>query len=373
MKKIAILGITGSIGQSCLNIIRNHKKDFKIVFATAHSNGLKLKEICNEFDIKESLLTNKNNIISKKKSILQQKLTDLDYDIVINAISGSAGLLSSFTALQNGKTLALANKESLVMAGHVLIPLSKKNRISILPVDSEHSAVLQALSTHKTHEVEKIILTASGGPFRKYSLEQIANANIEQALNHPNWKMGKKISIDSATMMNKGLEVIEAHWLFDMPYNKIEAIIHPQSIIHSLVEFVDGSLIAQMSQPSMELPILYALGFPKRIPSNNIKTNLLDLKALTFEKLDFKKYPLFELALQMGKDAGIFPTIMNSANEAAINLFLNGKITFVEISQIIINFCSNIQNVKNPQIDELIDKNEEVFRQVSMDYKLFLK
>ena len=293
-------------------------------------------------------------------------LEDLDYDIVINAISGSAGLKSSYTVLKRGKKLALANKESLVMAGHILKDFTANN--PIIPVDSEHSAIFQCLGNHNNHEVEKLIITASGGSFRDRPLHTFKDITVAETLKHPTWDMGAKVTIDSATMMNKGLEVIEAHWLFNMPFSKIEAIIHPQSIIHSLVKFIDGSHIAQMSSPSMQLPILYALSHPEHIDYKKVATDLLTIPDLTFRKIEKERYPLFFLALEVGLEAGILPTVMNSANEACISLFLKNKISFRNFYSIISEHLLSAPQIQNPDIETIIKINEETYKQIISRY-----
>ncbi len=374
-KKIVILGITGSIGESSCQVIRQNRDKFEIVFATAHRNFSKLMEIQEEFDIGHVLITGKGFHSSRDdydcqiylgEESLFHLLRELDYDIVINAISGSAGLKSTIAVLERGKKLALANKESLVMAGHLIQKYTKDN--PILPVDSEHSAIFQALGNHGNDEVKELIITASGGSFRDRKLDTFGSITLADTLKHPTWDMGAKVTIDSATMMNKGLEVIEAHWLFNLPFSKIKAIIHPQSIIHSLVRFKDGSLIAQMSNPSMQIPILYALTHPKHIDFNNVETDLLKIPDLTFREIEAKRYPLFFLALEVGEEAGIMPTIMNSANEACISLFTQGKIRFRDFYSIISETLLAAKQVDFPSLEEIIHTNKEVYKQIISKY-----
>lgn len=379
MKKIAILGITGSIGLSAVEVVRKHADKFQIVFASSHNNYQDLFELAQELNIQKLAITNAdlqneiNDIPNRVKvdfgeeSLIEQ-LEELNCDIVINAIAGSAGLRSSYTILSRGINLALANKESLVMAGHLLLPLKQKTGAEIIPVDSEHSAIFQAIGKTPQHEIDSLILTASGGPFRTLPLADFKNINIEDSLNHPTWEMGAKITIDSATMMNKALEIIEAHWLFEMEFNKIKAVIHPQSIIHSFVEFIDGSILAQMSFPSMQLPILYALSYPDRIESDLLKTRITDLPNLNFEEVDEKRYPLFVLGKEVGVKNGILPTIMNAANEAAINLFLQNKIKFTEIFTIVYNVIKKSQNQINPSLEDIIEINQQIFDWTSRDF-----
>ncbi len=380
MKKIAVLGITGSIGLSTVEVVKKHSDEFKIILATSNNNYQKLFALAAELNIPQVVVTNpdlKNRIpdlpaiteVSFGEDKLQDILETIDCDIVLNAISGSAGLRSSLTIVSRGLDMALANKESLVMAGHLISNLLQNSTAKLIPVDSEHSAILQALGCSAIEEVKSIILTASGGPCRELPLEEYNKITIENTLKHPTWNMGPKVTIDSATMMNKGLEVIEAHWLFKKPYSQIKTVIHPQSIIHSFVEFVDGSIIAQMSFPNMQIPILFALSYPHHIPSSIPKTNLLDLSPLTFDEIKKERYPLFFLACDVGKTGGILPTVMNAANEAAIDLFLNKKIKFTDIYRIIEKAVQNFANVQDPGIDEIIDTNKEIYKKTKQDFK----
>ena len=364
--KVVILGITGSIGDSSCEVIRKHRDRFEIVLASGHNNFKKMETIQAEFTIPTIVMTgNKQtaNCNSYKlyygEENLLELLKSLDYDIVINAISGSAGLKSSIATLTREKKLALANKESLVMAGHLIEKYTKHN--PILPVDSEHSAIFQALGNHSIQEVSQLIITASGGSFRDRNLNTFSSITIADTLKHPTWNMGAKVTIDSATMMNKGLEVIEAHWLFNMPFAKIKAIIHPQSIIHSLVKFNDGSLLAQMSSPSMQIPILYALSHPVHIPFSNVETDLLKIPALTFKEIEPKRYPLFFLALEVGEEGGIMPTVMNSVNEACISLFLQNKIAFTDFYRIISETLSATKQINNPDLETIIKVNKMIY------------
>ncbi len=380
MKKIAVLGITGSIGLSTVEVIKKHPDEFKIVLASSNNNYQKLFALATEFNIPQVVITNqdlKNRISEFPVNIevffgedkLQNILETIDCDIVLNAISGSAGLRSSLTVISRGLDLALANKESLVMAGHLISDLLQNSTARLIPVDSEHSAILQALGCSTIEEVRSIILTASGGPFRELPLEEFKNITIKDTLKHPTWDMGPKVTIDSATMMNKGLEIIEAHWLFKKPYSQIKTVIHPQSIIHSFVEFADGSIIDQMSFPNMQIPILFALSYPRHIESSIPKTNILDLPSLTFFEVEKKRYPLFFLACDVGKTGGILPTAMNAANEAAIDLFLNEKIKFTDIYKIIEKAVQNFANVQDPGMDEIIATNKEIYKKIKQDFK----
>jgi len=280
--------------------------------------------------------------------------THPDVDIVIVATSGKTGLAPTLAAIKSGKKIALANKEVLVMAGEIIMAEAKRHQSQIMPVDSEHSAIWQCLNGEKT-EIARIILTASGGPFYHRSPKQLASVTVEEALQHPTWKMGRKVTIDSATLLNKGLEVIEAHWLFSMPFDKIEIVIHPQSIIHSLVEFTDGSLKAQLSIPDMRFPIQYALSYPGRLANPDLpRINMGRLNALTFETIDYSMFPCLQLALDAGRRGGTYPAVLCAADEIAVELFLEGHISFTGIAEIIAETISLHQGITNPTLDEIL-------------------
>lgn len=382
MKKVVVLGITGSIGTSAVEVIKRHSHQFKIVLATAHNNKTKLLALQKEMNISKIALTNQelkdkskigiNKQIYYGKREILQLLTDSDYDIVINAISGSAGLEYSIKTIERGKDLALANKESLVMAGHLIKYKLAKTDTKIIPVDSEHSAIFQAIGESSLDEIKNLVLTASGGPFRDLPLIDFDKINLEQTLDHPTWDMGPKVTIDSATMMNKGLEVIEAHWLFNKEYDNIKSVIHPQSIIHSFIEYIDGSILAQMSLPTMKLPILFALSYPKHIESNLSKTSIIDLPDLSFRKINKERYPLFFLARKVGKEGGLLPTVMNAANEAAIELFLNNKIAFKDIYTLVYKTVLAESNESFPDLLTIIETNKKVYNKVKKDYNTIL-
>lgn len=369
-KRVVILGITGSIGDSSCEVIRKNQDKFQIVLASAHNNWDKMKRLQEEFSIQNVVMTGKKelniqadyNLYHGEEELLKL-LADIDYDIVINAITGSAGLKSTYTILKRGKKLALANKESLIMAGHLMSQFTKDN--PILPVDSEHSAIFQCIDSHKKEEIDKILITASGGSFRDRPLDTFGSITIADTLKHPTWSMGAKVTIDSATMFNKGLEVIEAHWLFDMPYEQIEAIIHPQSIIHSMVKYRDGSHIAQISNPSMQIPIMYALSYPKHIDFDNVKTDFLNMPPLTFREIEKARYPLFYLALDVAKKGGILPTVMNAANEACIYHFLRGEIEFTDFNPIISHIVGSADQIVNPDIETIIEINKRSYVEAS--------
>ena len=384
MKKIAILGLTGSIGLSTIEVVRQHQDKFKIVLASAHNNYKKLCSLADEFNIPQIVITDKkvknkitdfpkNTSIFFSEDKLQELLENSDYDIALNAISGSSGLQSSMTIISHGVDLALANKESLVMAGHLIKSELQRSNSRLIPVDSEHSAILQAISATSMDQVRSIILTASGGPFRELPLSEFNKITKAQTLKHPTWEMGAKITIDSATMMNKGLEVIEAHWLFKKDFKDIKTVIHPQSIIHSLVEFVDGSIIAQMGFPTMKLPILFALSYPEHIQSSVAKTDIYKIPDLSFSEVEKDRFPLFYLACEIGRKGGILPTVLNAANEAAIDLFLNDKIGFIQISKIINYIVNREKNIQFPDLETIVETNNVIYQKVKKDYRNILK
>jgi 1-deoxy-D-xylulose-5-phosphate reductoisomerase len=377
MVKLALLGATGSIGSSTLEVLREHPDEFSLVLASAHGDWQKLCSLAEEFKVPLLILTGIEDRALRERlrsqyprhhfhfgtDELLQALRGEDYDLALNAISGSAGLLSSFAVLERGKPLALANKESLVLAGHLISPLVKSKNIPLLPVDSEHSAVFQAMGSHPVSEIRRLHLTASGGAFRALPLPLFGQITPSQALKHPNWDMGAKVTLDSATMFNKALEVMEAHWLFGLPYAAIGAVIHPQSVIHSLVEFIDGSLLAQLSTPDMKLPILYAFSWPRRLPSDLVRTNLLELPELTFQPIEPERYPLYYLGLEAARQGGIHPTAINSANEAAIQLFLRGRIPFTHIHRLCDEALQRTLPIPDPDLDTILEVNDRVYRE----------
>lgn len=377
-RKIALLGATGSIGTSTLEVVREQSSHLSIAFASAHADYTKLCRIAKEFAIPSIILTGVEDIdqqdrIRKDNPALRvlfglgellKCLEGEDYDIGLNAISGSAGLQATFAILNRGKPLALANKESLVMGGHLVQDLRAEREVQIFPVDSEHSAIFQAIGQHPSNEIRKLIITASGGSFRDLPLEQFRDITPAKALKHPNWDMGAKVTLDSSTMFNKALEVMEAHWLFGIPYEQIEAVIHPQSIIHSMVEFVDGAILAQMSTPDMKLPILYALSYPQRWQSALVQTSIPSLKDLSFAVVEKQRYPLFYLGMEVARKGGILPTVMNAAVEAAMQLFLTKRIAFTEIPAIVNDAISQAENIEHPDLDTIIQINKETYQRV---------
>lgn len=373
-RRVAILGSTGSIGCQALDVISKHKELFEVELLTANNNYNLLIQQAKEFDCNNVVICNPehytvvNDALSKSytkvfagiKSAIDLIKGD-NIDIVIAAMVGFSGLEPTISAIKAGKIIALANKETLVAAGSIITKLSKEFNSPIIPVDSEHSAIFQSLQGEKA-EIEKLILTASGGPFREWSREQIAQATKNQALKHPNWNMGAKVTIDSATMMNKGLEMIEASWLFNMPADKIEILVHPQSIIHSMVQFTDGSLKAQLGAPDMRVPIQYALSYPYRLDLDTQRINFGNLKKLDFSLPDKEKFPNIELAYRAHKMGGNMACIMNGANEIAVEAFLKEKISFYKISHIIEKSMEMATFIKEPTIEEILQTHKEAQR-----------
>ena len=375
-RRIAILGSTGSIGRQALDVISQHRDLFEVELLTANnSSDLLIRQaiefeanavvICNESKYKEVSEALEPHYI--KTFAGMQSVCDLvcgdNIDIVLTSMVGFSGLASTVAAVKAGKTIALANKETLVAAGHIVMDLAAKYHARILPVDSEHSAIFQCLMGSAGADIEKIHLTASGGPFRTWSREEIAGATVEQALNHPNWSMGSKITIDSATMMNKGLEIIEARWLFGTPGEKIHVVVHPESIIHSMVEYADGSVIAQMGHPDMREAIQFAFSYPERLTLDNRKLNFADLGTLSFYEPDATKFPALGLAYESLAKGGNMACIMNAANEAAVAAFLNGRIGFYEITDVVGKCMAEGPFIKDPDLDAIFRTNEEAYRQ----------
>ena len=377
-KRIAILGSTGSIGKNALRVIDSLGPQYKVVALSAHSNVDLLAEQAMRYKPDFVAITNSDYAERLRESIGDMdieilagpdgliKIAELqEVDIVLTAVVGAAGLPAVFAAGRKGKRLAIANKEPLVIAGELLRKEIKKNGGVILPVDSEHSAVFQAMQSGSKEEVNKIILTASGGPFRQATAEDILNVTLEQALAHPVWDMGPKITIDSATMMNKAFEIIEARWLFDIPVEKIEVLIHPESIVHSIVEFVDGSMIAQLGQPDMCLPIQYALTYPERVAGIARALRLEEIGTLTFEKPNLQTFRALSLGYEVARTGGTAPVVFNAANEAAVEEFLAGRIKFVNIIEIIEN-CLNRHNIKTTvSLEEVIEADAWARREVT--------
>ena len=346
MRSLSILGSTGSIGLSTLDVVRQHPEKFSISGLAAGKDVTRLAEQIREFqpavvsvmdsDAAKKLHTllgdNKTNILYGIEGATAVATVE-EADMVVSAIVGAAGLIPTVSAIKAGKHIALANKETLVVAGELVSDLVKKHKVELLPVDSEHSAIFQSLQGHRKDDVVRIILTASGGPFRNTPAEELKHVGLQQALKHPQWTMGAKITIDSATMMNKGLEVIEAHWLFSMPADKIDVVVHPQSIIHSMVEYIDGCVMAQLGTPDMRAPIAYALAWPERCESGIPKLDLAKIGTLTFEEPDMERFPALRLAFDALKAGKTYPAVLNAANEIAVAAFLDKKIPFIEIAE----------------------------------------
>ncbi|MEI6868940.1 MAG: 1-deoxy-D-xylulose-5-phosphate reductoisomerase [Methylophilaceae bacterium] len=387
MENIVILGSTGSIGCNALQVIKLHQAKYKVFALTANRNVDLLTEQCIKFEPQFAFALNQNANQQLKKNLLALNLKTIALDddksldwlsshdeanTVISAIVGAAGLKPTMAAANSGKKILLANKETLVMAGELFVKAVKQSNATLIPIDSEHNAILQVLPqskklNYKSNGIRKILLTASGGPFRTSTKEELKHVTPKEALRHPNWIMGKKITIDSATMMNKGLEVIEACWLFDIPASDIEVVIHPQSIIHSLVEYVDGSTLAQLGNPDMRTPIAYALSHPERIESGVLGLDLIKTKRLDFEAPDLDKFPCLGLAykaLQMGKNA---PTILNAANEVAVDAFLKESITFNQIAELI-EFCMNTIESQTLDSIEIVLEVDSKTRQLAVSW-----
>lgn len=371
-RHIAILGSTGSIGRQALDVVRQHKDLFEIELLTANNSSDLLIKQAIEFDVNSVVICNKEKYNEVNNALEPYDIkvfcgmdsicalaSGENIDIVLTALVGFSGLMPTISAIKAGKTIALANKETLVAAGPIVMALAEKYKSAILPVDSEHSAIFQCLMGASGNRIRKIHLTASGGPFRTWSKGQIAIATKNEALQHPQWTMGAKITIDSATMMNKGFEMIEAKWLFDMEAEDIDIVIHPQSIIHSMIEFDDGAVIAQLGHPDMREPIQFALAFPERLSLNNKKLDFAQLGNLSFEKPDIDKFPCLNLAFKAIAKGGNIPCAMNAANEAAVAAFLKDKISFYKISEIIEHCIENIGYIACPDIEDILNTNQE--------------
>ncbi len=366
-RKISIIGSTGSIGRQALEVIEKLQDKFEIIALTGGANVELLREQALKFKPKYVCVGNskgeKLDIAGVKTLYGQEGLEEIcsikENDIILVSVSGKVGLRPTLTAIDNGIDIALANKETLVMAGDIVMPRAKEKGVNIIPVDSEHCAIHQCIKD--ISQVDKLIITASGGPFLHKTIDDMKNATVAQALNHPRWSMGKKITVDSATLMNKGLEVIEAHHLFNMPYEKIDVVVHPQSIVHSAIEYVDGSVIAQLGLPSMHIPIQYAITYPERFEGIKSKSfSFADIARLDFEKPDFEKFPSVKMAYEAGKIGGSATVCMNAANEEAVFAFLEDKIKLYEIYQITSKMMEQHHLVKKPSIDEIFEIDKEV-------------
>ncbi len=370
-QRIAILGSTGSIGKQVLEVVRQHPNTYHIVALTANKSWEQLVSQINEFKPKYAVICSDEYYQKVKEQISAEtqllsgydaiaEVVQLDeVDTVLNSLVGFAGFVPTLEAIKSNKKVALANKESLVVGGEVIYEALKTSSSSILPVDSEHSAMFQCLVGEKKESIEKIIITASGGPFREFTAEEMQSITVEQALKHPNWEMGSKITIDSATMMNKGLEIIEAKWLFDIPIEKIEPVIHPQSIIHSMITFIDGSTKAQLGPPDMKVPIIYALTFPERLALETPRMDWTASQELSFTPVDFERFPCVKLAIDAITNGGFAPAVLNAANEIAVQRFLNKEIGYIDIPKIVRNCLDRVESGQKVTIDTLIEINKE--------------
>lgn len=374
MKKIAILGSTGSIGTQTLDVVREHKEELCVTALAAGHNKERLKEQIAEFHPSLVSLADEKLALELKHELAGsgvEVLSGMDglvavagakeSDVVVTAVVGMMGILPTMEAIRQGKDIALANKETLVTAGHLIIPMAKEYGVSILPVDSEHSAIFQCLHASRRQDVDKILLTASGGPFRGKTLEELEKVTLEDALKHPNWSMGQKITIDSSTMVNKGLEVMEARWLFDVDYDQIEVVVQPQSIIHSMVQFTDGAILAQLGTPDMRVPIEYALFYPERRSLAGDRLDFGSLRSITFEKPDYTVFRGLSLALAAGKAGGTMPTVFNAANEKAVAKFLKREIGYRDIIRLIEKCMDAHQVQENPSLEEILATEQWVY------------
>ncbi len=380
MKKISVLGSTGSIGTQTLDVVRRNN-DIEIVALAA---GRRIKEL--EAQIREfgpKIVSVADEQLAKELAV---SIADLDVKIVygmeglteaavypeaqtvVTAVVGMMGIVPTIAAIKAGKDIALANKETLVTAGHIIMPLAKEYNINIYPVDSEHSAIFQSLNGEYHAEIDKILLTASGGPFRNYTKEQLKNVKVEDALKHPNWAMGRKITIDSSTMVNKGLEVMEAQWLFNVPADRVQVIIQPQSVIHSMVQFVDGGIMAQLGSPDMRLPIQYALYYPHRKPLDTKRLDFYELGQITFQKPDFDKFRGLALAYEAARKGGNIPTALNAANEMAVAMFLDRRISYLQIPEIIEYVMNETHYTDNPDVDRILETEQTAYELIRSRY-----
>jgi len=374
MKRIIILGSTGSIGTQTAEVVRENAEELTITALAAGSNVAKMEEQIREFhpryvamwseeaaaDLRARVRDLEVTVYSGMDGLLALASME-EYDVLVTAIVGMIGIRPTIAAIENGKDIALANKETLVTAGHIIMPLAANKGVSILPVDSEHSAIFQSMNGEPKKRIAKILLTASGGPFRGKSKDDLRHIRVEDALKHPNWSMGHKITIDSATMVNKGLEIMEAKWLFGVVYDQITVVVHPQSIVHSAVEYVDGAVIAQLGIPDMKLPIQYALFYPDRRVMNQKKLDLFEIAKLTFEEPDTETFEGLPLALKAGKCGGTMPTVFNAANEMAVSMFLKREIGFLDITKTIRECIENHKVIENPDLEQILHTEQETY------------
>ncbi len=383
MKTITILGSTGSIGKQTLKVITEIEAEIDVFALTANSSVELLFKQIKKFKPQYAVLMNE-----KKASELKYRLNDFpttvlssmeglvnvataqEVDLVVNSVVGSVGVKPTYEAIKAQKDIALANKETLVTAGSIIMAEAAKNNVDILPVDSEHNAIFQALQGEKRADLKRIILTASGGPFRKYNKQELNQVSVEQALDHPNWDMGGKITIDSATLMNKGLEVIEAKWLFELSYDEIDVVVHPQSIIHSLVEYKDHSVLAELGLPDMKVPIQYALTYPQRVENNLKALNLAEIAKLTFEAPKKDLFPCLDYAYQAGREGGTMPAVLNAANEIAVSAFLDNKIKFVDIPRIIEQAMAKHKRITKPELSDIFKADKWAREQAKKEVEI---
>jgi len=386
VKYVSLLGASGSIGRQTLDVIEQHPTDLQLVAMSIGENltfgreiiarfspklvSVKSKEDCDKLKLE---FTNEIKFVYGMEGLIEVATFE-QADVLLNAVVGSVGLLPTLQAIKAHKTIAIANKETLVTAGHLIIEAAKQYNVDLLPVDSEHSAIFQCLQGERENNIERIILTASGGSFRDKNRDELRNVTVEDALNHPNWNMGAKITIDSATMMNKGLEVIEAHWLFQLPYDKINVLLHKESIIHSMVEFHDSSVIAQLGTPDMKVPIQYALTYPDRFELiGSTRLNLAKVGQLHFKDVDLDRYRAVRFAYTAGKIGGTMPTVLNAANEEAVNAFLNHKISFLAIEELIENALDQHSPIMNPSLEIISQVDVETRAYISQQVKELIK
>ena len=382
MKKIGILGSTGSIGTQTLEIVRAYSGVLKVTVLAAGTNVKLMEAQMREFkpevvvmwskeaaeDLRVKTADLKIPVLCGMEGLLEASVWE-NMDVLVTALVGMIGIRPTIAAMKAGKDIALANKETLVTAGHIIMPLAKECGVSILPVDSEHSAIFQSMQGEKRSQVSKILLTASGGPFRGKKIDEIRTMQVEDALKHPNWSMGRKITIDSATLVNKGLEVIEAKWLFDVSLDQIQVVVHPQSIIHSMVEYVDGGIMAQLGTPDMKLPIQYALFYPDRRPLTGKRVNFYELGQMTFEAPDMETFRGLRLAYESARIGGSMPTVFNAANEKAVALFLDKKISFLQITDLIEECMQHHEVIYAPSVEEILETEQAAYAYINKKLK----
>ncbi len=377
LKKISLMGATGSIGTQTLDVIREHPEEFKLTAMSVGRNIEEARKMILEFSPQLISVQRKEDAESLMKEMsssvkvlygeegLVEVACHQDADVLVNAVLGSVGLYPTLQAIEAGKMIAIANKETLVTAGHLVMEAARKKNTPLLPVDSEHSAIFQALQGEQEKNIEKLIITASGGSFRDRTREELVGVTVTEALNHPNWSMGAKITIDSASMMNKGLEVIEAHWLFDIPYDQIEVVQHRESIIHSMIQFHDSSVMAQLGTPDMRVPIQYALTYPDRLIRPGKRLNLVEIGKLHFEEMDFNRFRCLAFAYEAGRIGGSMTTVLNAANEAAVSMFLENKISFLDIEAYIEKAMSTHQVIHRPDLETIHEIDQQTRQLVS--------